>query len=143
MGLKLVPEVYLGYRVGNIEGHDEKSGNSGELTRRIASSTQTGLTTRLGSGLNYTFPDLTNPTDLGIKVGLEKTFMWQKDGKTSPGQWAKTPEPETRDTSVYYGLGFNRQFGANLNKLISLDYMGSAGKTSGSDALTLTYRQSF
>ena len=140
IGLKLVPEAYLGYRVGNIDGHDMKSGNN---ARTIISSKQTGLTTRLGTGLNYTFADLSSPTDVGIKVGLEKTFMWQEDSKSSNAQWAKTPAPESRDTSVYYGIGLHRQFGASLDKLIGLDYMGSKGESSGSDALTLTYRQSF
>lgn len=140
MGLKLVPEAYVGYRVGNIDGHDMKSGND---SLKVSSSKQTGLTTRLGTGLNYTLPDLTNPTDIGVKVGLEKTFMWQDDEKSGNSQWAKTPTPETRDTAVYYGLGAHRQFGANLDKVIGLDYMGSKGDKSGSDALTLTYRQQF
>ena len=140
MGLKLIPEAYLGYRAGNIKAHDEKYGS---LTRHISSSRQTGLTTRLGSGLNYTFPDLRNPTDITFKAGLEKTYMWQKDQQDRSRHWPKTPVPESRDTAVYYGLGFNHQFGASLDKLIGIDYMGTFGRKSGSDALTLTYRQRF
>lgn len=140
MGLKLIPEAYAGYRVGNIEAHDEKNGG---LTRKISASKQTGLTTRLGSGLNYTFPDLRNPTDVTFRAGLEKTFMWQKSEQDRSSHWPKTPNPESRDTAIYYGLGFNHQFGADLNKLIGIDYMGTAGRKSGSDALTFTYRQRF
>ena len=79
-----------------------------------------------------------------------RSLLWQKSEQNRSTHWSKTPTPESRDTTVYYGLGFNHQFGADLDKLIGIDYMGTAGRgagragrKSGIDALTLNYRQRF
>ena len=140
LGLKLVPEAYIAYREGNIKAHEMTNGDN---TFHLLSSRQKSWTTRIGTGLNYTLPDLSAPSEVSIKLGLEKSFMEQPDNQTSNAYWAKTPTPEAKETAIYYGLGFNRQFGSNLDKLIGLEYMGSHGDKSGSDALTLTYRQRF
>ncbi|UYM14123.1 autotransporter outer membrane beta-barrel domain-containing protein [Endozoicomonas euniceicola] len=140
MGLSLVPEAYVGYRLGTIEKHTEKSEN---FRNPVNESKHKGLTTRLGTGIGYMFPDLSQPTDIMVKLGIQKTHGWEDKGKSSSSMWAKTPKAESRDTAMYYSLALNRQFGADLDKMIGLEYAGTSGKKSGSDALIFSYRQAF
>ncbi|AMO58316.1 hypothetical protein GZ77_21565 [Endozoicomonas montiporae] len=140
MGLSLIPEAYAGYRLGTIEKHTEKSD---DLRHSVTESKHKGLTTRLGTGVGYVFPDLSQPTDVMFKLGVQKTHGWEKREKSSSSMWAKTPKAESRDTALYYSLGVNRQFGADLDKMIGLEYTGTSGKKSGSDALIFSYRQAF
>ncbi|MET4696189.1 autotransporter outer membrane beta-barrel domain-containing protein [Endozoicomonas lisbonensis] len=140
MGLSLVPEAYVGYRVGTIEKYTEKSEN---LRNPVTESKHKGLTTRLGTGIGYMFPDLSQPTDIMVKLGVQKTHGWEDKEKSSSSMWAKTPKAESRDTAMYYSLAVNRQFGADLDKMIGLEYAGTSGKKSGSDALIFSYRQAF
>ncbi|UYM14115.1 autotransporter outer membrane beta-barrel domain-containing protein [Endozoicomonas euniceicola] len=140
MGLSLVPEAYVGYRLGTIEKHTEKNEN---LRNPVTESKHTGLTTRLGTGIGYMFPDLSQPTDIMVKLGIQKTHGWEDKSKSSSSMWAKTPKAESRDTAMYYSLALNRQFGADLDKMIGLEYAGTSGKKSGSDALIFSYRQAF
>ena len=140
MGLSLVPEAYLGYRLGTIEKHTEKSEN---LRNPVTESKHRGLTTRLGTGIGYMLPDLSQPTDIMVKLGVQKTHGWEDKEKSSSSMWAKTPKAESRDTAMYYSLALNRQFGADLDKMIGLEYAGTSGKKSGSDALIFSYRQAF
>ncbi|MGI9276569.1 MAG: autotransporter outer membrane beta-barrel domain-containing protein [Endozoicomonas sp.] len=139
MGLQLVPEASLSYRVGTIDSYREEAGGS---YYQQGESRHKGLTTKLGSGLQYTFPDLSQPTEAGVKLGVQKTHDWQKQDEDSRSAiWPKTPEVESRDTSLYYSFGFTRVFGAELDKLIGLEFTGTSGEKSGSEMLMFTYRQ--
>ena len=140
MGLSLVPEAYVGYRMGTIEEYREKNG---VFNNTIGESKHKGLTTRLGTGIGYVFPDLNSPTDIMFRLGVQKTHGWQDKGKSSSNAPPKTPVPESRDTAMYYSLGLNHQFGVDLDKMVGFEYSGTSGKKSGSDALTLTYRMKF
>ena len=140
MGLSLMPEAYVGYRMGTIEEYREKNG---EFSNTIDESKHKGLTTRLGTGIGYVFPDLGSPTDIMFKLGVQKTHGWQDKGKSSSNALPKTPDPESRDAVMYYSLALNHQFGVDLDKMIGFGYSGTSGKKSGSDALTFTYRQKF
>ncbi|MCW7556007.1 autotransporter outer membrane beta-barrel domain-containing protein [Endozoicomonas gorgoniicola] len=140
MGLSLIPEAYVGYRLGTIEKYTEKSEN---LRNPVTDSKHKGLTTRLGTGIGYMLPDLSQPTDIMVKLGVQKTHGWEDKEKSSSSMWAKTPKAENRDTAMYYSLAVNRQFGADLDKIIGLEYAGTSGKKSGSDALIFSYRQTF
>ena len=140
MGLSLIPEAYVGYRLGTIEKYTEKSEN---LRNPVTESKHKGLTTRLGTGIGYMLPDLSQPTDIMVKLGVQKTHGWEDKEKSSSSMWAKTPKAESRDTAMYYSLAVNRQFGADLDKMIGLEYAGTSGKKSGSDALIFSYRQTF
>lgn len=140
MGLSLVPEAYVGYRLGTIEKYTEKSEG---LKNSVTESKHKGLTTRLGTGIGYMFPDLSQPTDIMVKLGVQKTYGWEDKEKSSSSMWAKTPKAESRDTAMYYSLAVNRQFGSDLDKMIGLEYTGTSGKKSGSDALIFSYRQAF
>ena len=141
MGLQLVPEASLGYRSGTIESYREKAG---DVYFRQGETQHKGLTTKLGSGIRYLFPDLSQPTEFGIKLGVQKTHGWQKQNDDSRSAfWPKMPEVESRDTALYYGLSFFRVLGAGLDKLIDIEFNGTSGDKSGSEMLTFTYRQRF
>ena len=140
MGLSLVPEAFVGYRMGTIEKYAEKSN---DLRNSITESKHKGLTTRLGSGVGYMFPDLSTPTNVMLKAGVQKTHGWEDKDKSSTNTWPSTPKAESRDTAMYYSLALNRQFGADLDKMIGLEYAGTSGDKSASDALMFSYRQAF
>ncbi|WP_456236228.1 autotransporter domain-containing protein [Endozoicomonas numazuensis] len=141
-GLILTPNIEVLYINSSIDGFKEKG--QGDKALKVDSQNRTHIITRTGLQASYLIPDSELPREFRFGVGYQKSMLDEspiKVGYVDQGSMQQLKTGSYGKDAIYYNAGYSVVLKDHQN--LHLDYFGSTGKSSQSNALALTYEMKF